>query len=414
MSWKFGPLLFLVLLLGACARKAATYEFPRPVDTTTRSITEMRGQAWELPGGGTLDTDFPAARLSRVTFPGRGQIDAWVEPENTPINMSPWYAFRLQSPTARDLEITLNYPGDAAHRYWPKLSTDGENWTWIDSTAFRTTEKDQRAILRVSVPAGRPLYVAAQEIIDVERTLDWVNSLVAQHGFLSQETIGQSRQNRPLVRLRLGKRQTKGKKTIVILSRQHPPEVTGFLAMQAFVESLLEHPELDNFLDDYQVLIYPLLNPDGVDLGHWRHSAGGVDPNRDWAYYRQPENEQIANDIVRTARQDRAPVVLGLDFHSTWEDVYYTHDDSVQPPSVLGNFKDRWLQSIEDKIGGDFHINEEAEPIGRPTTMSWFRTQFNAEGITYEIGDATPREFVERKGRLSAAALVEELGRAKG
>jgi hypothetical protein len=67
------------------------------------------------------------------------------------------------------------------------------------------------------------------------------------------------------------------------------------------------------------------------------------------------------------------------------------------------------LAAIERGIGGDFRINEEAEPIGKHTSMSWFRTQFGAEGITYEIGDGTDRDFVRRKGLVSAEALIEVL-----
>jgi hypothetical protein len=64
------------------------------------------------------------------------------------------------------------------------------------------------------------------------------------------------------------------------------------------------------------------------------------------------------------------------------------------------------LQAIEDAIGGDFLINEDPGMIGKPTTLSWFRTQFGAEGITYEIGDGTDRDFVKQKGLVSANALI--------
>ena len=41
------------------------------------------------------------------------------------------------------------------------------------------------------------------------------------------------------------------------------------------------------------------MNPDGVDLGHWRHNANGVDLNRDWSYYNQPEIKQAVNFIEK-------------------------------------------------------------------------------------------------------------------
>ena len=36
-------------------------------------------------------------------------------------------------------------------------------------------------------------------------------------------------------------------------------------------------------MEKFRVLAFPLMNPDGVDLGHWRHNAGGIDLNRDWS-----------------------------------------------------------------------------------------------------------------------------------
>ena len=80
-----------------------------------------------------------------------------------------------------------------------------------------------------------------------------------------------------------------------------------------------------DFLDKYRILVYPLLNPDGVDLGHWRHNVGGIDMNRDWAYYHQPEIRKISNNIVKESKKNASQVILGLDFHSTYHDVYYTN-----------------------------------------------------------------------------------------
>ena len=52
------------------------------------------------------------------------------------------------------------------------------------------------------------------------------------------------------------------------------------------------------------VIVYPLMNPDGVDEGHWRHNTGGIDLNRDWAHYNQPETRQVAlpGGYIVTAR----------------------------------------------------------------------------------------------------------------
>ena len=66
-----------------------------------------------------------------------------------------------------------------------------------------------------------------------------------------------------------------------------------------FLNTILKENKLSSiFLDKYRILAFPLMNPDGVDLGHWRHNAGGVDTNRDWSFYHQPEIKTTVQYII--------------------------------------------------------------------------------------------------------------------
>ena len=85
----------------------------------------------------------------------------------------------------------------------------------------------------------------------------------------------------------------------MVFGRQHPPEVTGWLAMKAFVETLNGDSKLaKKFRKKYTTYVVPLMNPDGADLGHWRHNAGGVDLNRDWSQFHHPETQAV-RDFLR-------------------------------------------------------------------------------------------------------------------
>lgn len=407
---KTTPLILLLVVLSACTRRARPYDFPRPVDTATRPITLQEKRDYSFPEAGlTFDNQFDGARLNNVRALDAATFEISIEPENQPINSSPWYAFRIRPTSNREITVRLVYPDEVQHRYFPKISEDRRVWAPVDSTRvvynLDSTSIDVRLMLR----ANQPVYFAGQEVINSADVDEWITDLAAANAVINRSTIGQSKLGRPLPLLRISRGEELAERpTIVIFSRQHPPEVTGYLAMQAFLERVLDHPQFEELLDSYQFLVFPLLNPDGVDLGHWRHTAGGVDSNRDWAFYNQPEARQVADYVVRQTRKADSQVVLGLDFHSTHYDVYYTFNEEA-PPTIFPDFKDEWLRKIEQKVGGDFRINEEAEPLGRPTSMAWFRTQFGAEGITYEIGDGTDRTFVTRKGQLSADAMIEVL-----
>ena len=96
--------------------------------------------------------------------------------------------------------------------------------------------------------------------------------------------------------------------------------------IQSFLSTILDGSELsDVFLKTYRVIAFPIANPDGVDLGHWRHNHGGIDLNRDWSVYNQPEIKQIVKFINNASEEDEGAVILGLDFHSTKKDIFYTN-----------------------------------------------------------------------------------------
>lgn len=403
------PLLFVVLALTACQRGARTYDFPTPVDTSTREITRQEKRQWTFPVTGlTFDNQFDGARLNDVAQDATNLYRLHFEPENTPINPSPWYAFRLKADRAKRVTLHLTYGNGANHRYFPKISSNRHDWKPVDSTRVIRNVNGKELYVTLDLNSGEEVYIAGQEVINSADVRTWVEGQ-RYRPQVTMHKVGKSKLGRDLLRMDIRSGEPDKRPAIVLFSRQHPPEVTGFLALQGFLYGLLVDPRLDQFLAKYQILVYPLLNPDGVDLGHWRHTAAGIDSNRDWGYYRQPEAFIVANDVVAFGKEHRSKIVLGMDFHSTWKDVYYTHDETVTPPSALPGFKDAWLAGIEREIGGDFRINEEAEPVGKPTTMSWFRTQFGAEGITYEIGDGTDREFVARKGKVSAEVMIDLL-----
>lgn len=396
-------LLCAALVAGCRVDRARPYDFPTEVSTGDRPVQMQDKRTWAFPEVGlTFDNEFAAARVNALQRLGRDTFVVSVAPENEPVNPSPWYALRITADDARRVTLRLSYPAWARHRYRPKISTDRTNWTPVDTSLVRYGADSSWVDISLGLDAGST-YLAGQEIVSSADVRAWAEALLGPDVQLA--SAGQSKLGRDLPVLTVARGgQLRKRSTIVILSRQHPPEVTGYLAMQAFVERLLAHPERDVFLQNYQLLIFPILNPDGVDLGHWRHTAGGIDANRDWAYYRQPETRQVADYIVAAPGK----VVIGLDFHSTWNDVYYTFREPAENEPVP-NFKDAWLRGIEAGIGGGFRVNERAGEVGRPTSSGWFRTQFGAVGITYEIGDDTDRAFVRRKGQVSADALVEVL-----
>lgn len=401
----YGVLIGLTVLVSCVNHdskvEATTYDFPNPVDTNNKSINEPERGIFDLGDGVFIRTDFPSARLDKISRVNDTLLSATVAAENYPINNSPWYAFKAWSEEETKVYLKLGYV-DATHRYQPKFSKDGLKW----STDTTLVERDSSFTFSMDLSKDT-LWVGAQELYDSKRVRNWAEE-VATDRQVRLSAIGRSSRGKDLLLLDINSSSSSPKDVIVILSRQHPPEVTGFFAMQAFVESILSSDMKEEFLKSYRVLIYPLLNPDGVDMGHWRHNANGIDLNRDWAYYRQSETRAIANDIVNRVKESGGKVILGLDFHSTWDDVFYTQDKQLQPTATTPWFREQWFQRLEEGIPG-YQVNERPKGLATPVTKGWFYTQFGAEGMTYEIGDHTPKALILKIGQITSEAMMEIL-----
>ena len=396
---------FFLILLASCKSgsdlEAKKHKFPNPVNTKTKTISYQDKKIFQTSGV-SASNKFPAARLNNFTKINDSSFAAVIEPENAPINPSPWYAFKLWADSDKEAYIKLAYGQGHKHRYFPKISRDGQTWQALDSNRVIIAKDTMSALLKLPLSMDT-LWVAAQEIQDYKRVGDWARS-IDQNTWANLGSAGQSALGRQLYFLNIAKGDYKNKPAIIIISRQHPPEVTGYFAMQSFIETILKEGATNGFLEKYRIMVYPLMNPDGADLGHYRHNTGGVDLNRDWSKYRQTEIEQVTDHMVRETVTNNNEVLLGLDFHSTYQDVYYTHEQNV--PKKIPDFTATWLNGIQTKLNLK-DINEQPGKISRPTSSGWFNQQFGATAITYEIGDSTPREFIRTKGEVSAQVLMD-------
>jgi hypothetical protein len=394
--------LTVIFFAGCDSKVVPTHDFPQKIDTQTKEIKLQEKRQIQL-GSIRIDNLFDGARMNEAVLLDDSTIEVRIKPENERINPSPWYSFRLESDEERSISVVLEY-GKYKHRYWPKISTDGKHWTDLDS-AGANIRNINRPVFAVRV-GPTPIYFSAQEIQNSGHVQEWIEAIPAAP-YIEIFEYGSSKMGTILRGLEISATSTEDDpETIVIISRQHPPEVTGYFAMQAFVGEVLSDSYLsESFRKNYRVLIFPLLNPDGVDQGHWRHNAGGIDLNRDWAYYNQPEIKHLVTYIFDYLAKNDSNLILGLDFHSTKSDVYYTND--LEQEHIEG-FRELWIESLLEAVGED-NAREAPGKVTAPISKDWFYTHFGAEGIVYEIGDNTPRDLIRTKGIISAREMMKLL-----
>lgn len=355
--------------------------------------------------GVTFDADFPGAKLDDCTRISHDRYQITIRPETTPINNSPWYAFQVRSEPPRSLTLWLAYE-EGSHRYVPRISRDGRSWQRLDARHYRYERDQRQAILELDAER-EPLWVAAQELITAADYDAWTTKL-ASLPHVTRSELGRSVDGRPIHQLKIGNVQASDH--VLLIGRQHPPEVTGAIAMMAFVERLAGDSQLAaRFRDKTLVTVVPLMNPDGVQAGFWRCNRNLVDMNRDWKRFQQPETRAVRDEALRIIDSGNR-LRLMIDFHSTFRDVFYVPPAGPPRPAENGaaSFSDRWLDAIQARLP-DYSVRRVPTGDALATSANWGLREFRIPAITYEVGDATDRQVIRRV----AVAASDEMMRLR-
>lgn len=344
--------------------------------------------------GRRVHAGFERAALASCRIDADGHVHVTVAPENRPINPSPWYGFVVASDRPAETPVTLEYDG-GKHRYAPWLALPGAAPALL--SADRVTVAADRAAAHLRLPAAVAQLVIAQPPETVEGVFAPFEARVRSHQ-LTRVDAGHSRARRALAVYYHRPANPRG--IVVILTRQHPPETTGPQAFATFTETLLGGSAAARaFRARHTLMIVPLVNPDGFVMGHWRHNLGGVDLNRDWGPFTQPETRALAAAIETEAA--KAPILAVIDFHSTFRDVVY-----APPKPESADLGEAMLAAITaDLAGADIRIDRAHNP-GNGVLKSWARDRFGVGALTWEVGDDSAPDRTRRLATAAANALM--------
>ena len=385
-------LCFLVIVIYGCQKKGLPSK-----SEEQKSIAYQDKKTFQA-GKIFADNQFDGARLNGFKLLNDSTIRAIISPENTPINNSPWYAFRLWSDTATRFYLELQYTTHH-HRYIPKLSLDGKTWKSMNASDIIIDTAHQKARLSLHLTKDT-LWLAAQEIISSKKTYEWANH-IAQIPFAQKKIIGRSVLNKPIFSYEFN--EGKGEKALILIGRQHPPEVPGgTLSIQSFMNEILSDSELaQQFRQHFEVVLIPLLNPDGADLGHWRHNANGIDLNRDWQAFSQPETQAVRKYVKNK------DFCFGIDFHTSYSGPYLLVLDSLNTIKTQGIIP-AWIQRIEGALT-DHEIDARPRSQGLPYCYNWMINELGIEAVTYEEGDEIDRAIIHKRAKVYSEKLMETL-----
>lgn len=349
-----------------------------------------------------IEFNFPGAGSLSCEVIKSDYIKIYINPEiDDSINPSPWFAIR-KSEHSKSIKLELDYK-NYKHRYYPKLSKDKKKWTKIDEI-FISKKEDGKIVIIDFLPSNQKEYVASQELITDFWYDEWYNELESS-GRVKREIIGFSVLRNP-IHMFFAEKNTNNP-YILILGRQHPPEVTGALAMKSFINKLLTENFLtDSFLDRYNILFVPLMNPDGVMNGFWRYNANKKDLNRDWGNFTQPETDAVYKKLIKLSNKK---LVLFIDFHSTFKNIFYISD--VLEDSSMKHFLRDWLGDSRDSLSEINYSYEIINSLNKDNGVSknYIYNKYKIPSVTYEVSDNENRNIIQQSSSVLATNLMKLL-----
>ncbi|RKY94417.1 MAG: hypothetical protein DRQ13_08285 [Ignavibacteriae bacterium] len=365
-----------------------------------------------------VSNEFEGARLNDFYQVNESTYTAVMIPENAPINNSAWYSFKIWAEDEQTIKLNLEYI-NGNHRYRPKVSSDGINWNLLDTNLVKISDDSSSAIISLSVNEDT-LWFSAQELITSKVYRQWIDEL-SEFTYVNKSIIDSSSEGRPIYKLEIAENSS-ANKYLFVISRQHPPEVTGYFAMKAFVETIAGDSETAKiFRTNYRTVVIPLVNPDGIDNGHWRHNNKGVDLNRDWVEFNQPEPGAVKNEVEQILSDPDNAILFFIDFHSTTEDVFYTlsleslisndlSEDRKKVREEGYGFVNTWLQNLQARLP-EYNVNviDTLSQSTSPTSDRWIMKEYDVPAFTYEVGDETERELIKQVAEGSAEELMNLL-----
>lgn len=228
--------------------------------------------------------------------------------------------------------------------------------------------------------------------------------LFAQRGY-KVEVVGQSVEGRNLYGV-FPQNVSSTKKTIIMFGRHHGDEGTANWIIEGFVKKLFGSNNKAWF-DNYQLLLYPMVNPDGAEARS-RYNSNGRDLNRSWATTASREHDEVIhihNHIRKFWSQVYPNLFIVLDMHGSFtEDFIYRVGTSFRDRNFY-DLQQEFIDELSTKDewqAGNFKVSSGAPTMSRIVMVK----HYGVNALTHE----TPRDIKINNSRGRSIRTLEEQG----
>lgn len=181
------------------------------------------------------------------------------------------------------------------------------------------------------------------------------------------------------------------RKRVTIHARTHPHEIQSWWVAEAVIEFLLSDDPYAEILRRSIVFhIYPMYNPDGVELNSTRYNANGIDLEREWDKA-QPQPEAAAlkarfDEFMKSSQ----PIEVALNLHSSSdpERYFWFHDANGTSEEFAGlqrNYIDVVRRFHSKIMPWNYRVSwKSAAPTHFPESWFWHNHGASVMALTYE------------------------------
>jgi zinc carboxypeptidase/carboxypeptidase M14-like protein len=297
--------------------------------------------------GITFDSNYDNGSLDDVAENGTDRFSCtiYVEPGELGTRKY-WFRFKMTGVAGRNIILDITHTENPI----PVISLDGKKWRRMTAKEAPTTSRVELSFTGDQDFAEIAFFFPS----GVNETYSKVNEYIRRDDDFTSKIIGQSFQGRDMWITCITDASTSDseKHRVWMHSRAHAGEVTSTLTMLGFMDMATEDSYLGRYLRKHIIFnVVPLLNIDGVSLGHTRWDSRGIDPERQWNNpTRIPEVENLWKKVNEFMAGDN-PIEVALNMHSTKGNFKDTFFFKHLYPSVTQNFvtiQQRYIDAFDN------------------------------------------------------------------
>lgn len=370
-----------------------------------------------------------------------------------PTSWRTWWYVRLDRvPMSSPLRLEFTRLGFPNY-FIPIYSYDNKSWMRFSEDEVRMSEScSQQTLatcrLKITKQFTEPTVWIARTFPYTTQDLAKFIDLIKSSRFVKISTIGETSHKRlPIKKITISDDESlpeagQQKKSIFINARTHPAETGSSFLLEGLINAVLSDTDLGRTLrKNFNFVISPMQNVDGVVLGNYRTTANSVNLENSWRFNRQSlaptplsndvphENKVLGDEMRRMQLNENQPVILALNLHSSNSGAnapafFYPHFGPTE--QYTDQEKNLWRKQTDLIRQVDLHYEGPIQSPPReggkgflrsyyPETWWWHNKKDKVNAITLETvyGKAglghwiTPEDY-RKLGKAIAEAIAGE------